>query len=86
MVAGMYLDHNHRNIGINILDRLLEVLAYDHAGAGSNNPDTLRMPEVDDLFKKRREQFAPAKDKVGLVHRGCDNPQVVFFEQAGVFE
>ncbi len=86
MVSGMYLDRDHRNISINILDCLLEVLAYDHAGAGSDDSDPFWMPEVDDLFKKRREQFAPAKDKVGLVHRGCDNPQVVFFEQAGVFE
>ena len=50
-VAGMYLDRNHRNIGINILDRLLEILAYGPAGAGSDDPDPFRVPEADDLLR-----------------------------------
>ena len=82
----MHLDHDDRNIGVNILDRLMEVLAYDHAGACPDDPDALWVPEVDHLLEHRREQFAPAKNKIGVVHCCRDHPQIILLKEAGVLE
>ncbi len=86
VISCMHLDHDHRNIEIGIRNRLMEVLAYDHAGTRPDNSDSLRMPELGHFLKQCRKQLAPAKDEIGLIHRCCDHSQVILLEQAGVLE
>ncbi len=86
MVPGMYLDHDDWNIGVDVLDRLVKVLPYNHAGTGPNDSNALWVPEVNYLLKHRREQFTPAKHKIGVIHCCCDHPQIILLKEAGVLE